>query len=732
MHSLHAVAFSSAVAAGVYLSSLDCDFVFDDALAIVNNPDVAPHAPLAGLLAHDFWGKALDKEDSHKSYRPLTVLSFRVHTWWTNRRAAPRYFHAVNTVLHAAATACVAALGAWLWPHGRGSSAGIGRGLRRRPRPRVALMAGLLFAVHPVHVEAVTGVVGRAELLCALWCFACAAAYSGCASRWPTVARGGVLLPLARTGMGVSVAALFALAVLSKETGVTLLGVLGVTELIVHLPRGARRLGAGGALRRNLAGSAARWALLCVCACAYALVRAVLMRPGGAPLSLSVASLATSELIRRAENPLAFVSGRGRWLLSVGRVNVEYVRLLLWPATLCIEYSYNCVPLAVEEDLAVWGNAPPMLLLIASAPMGLAAMRNARRSAHARRTLVASAWLMMPWLPISHIPLRLGTLVAERTLYLPSVGAALLVANAMRPWYSEYQPSEPQRTASSTARAGGGFIARARVGLVVSGVVGLLAARTLRRTLDWRTDESAFESAIVACPRSAKLHQNMCVLRTGQRRLAEARMHCDLAEQIDPDYCDTAKSRAFVHLAADDLGRAIVDFNSSLTCIYTNVHAYRVLLVLYDLLHSRDAHNASLHEDMASTHLAVGNLAYAAVLLREASALHLRHGSHKQALAAAELGLAVVQKSTAESAAAGSALSPQSASTEAASGEACALAYWRGQALRAARRWQAATRAFRAATPCALHPRLGAAAAAEASHLEVFLSERWRASMMAW
>jgi hypothetical protein len=38
------------------------------------------------------------------------------------------------------------------------------------------------------------------------------------------------------------------------------------------------------------------------------------------------------------QNPLTFVSGRTRWLLSLGRVNAEFVRLLVWPATLCIEY----------------------------------------------------------------------------------------------------------------------------------------------------------------------------------------------------------------------------------------------------------------------------------------------------------------------------------------------------------------------------------------------------------
>ena len=55
------------------------------------------------------------------------------------------------------------------------------------------------------------------------------------------------------------------------------------------------------------------------------------------------------------------------------------------------------------------------------------------RSRVARSTVVAAAWLAMPWLPISHVPLRLGTLVAERTLYLPSVGAVLLAVHALRP-----------------------------------------------------------------------------------------------------------------------------------------------------------------------------------------------------------------------------------------------------------------------------------------------------------
>ena len=73
-------AFAACVGFACYLNSVICGFVFDDRLAIIDNADVQHGAPLADVWVNDFWGKSLRKTDSHKSYRPLTVLSFRAHT----------------------------------------------------------------------------------------------------------------------------------------------------------------------------------------------------------------------------------------------------------------------------------------------------------------------------------------------------------------------------------------------------------------------------------------------------------------------------------------------------------------------------------------------------------------------------------------------------------------------------------------------------------------------------
>ena len=60
-----------------YANSLEGQFVHDDIPAICTNPDVLGRTSLAELFVNDFWGKPMAHPDSHKSYRPLTTLTFR-------------------------------------------------------------------------------------------------------------------------------------------------------------------------------------------------------------------------------------------------------------------------------------------------------------------------------------------------------------------------------------------------------------------------------------------------------------------------------------------------------------------------------------------------------------------------------------------------------------------------------------------------------------------------------
>ena len=60
-----------------FMNSYDADFVFDDSEAILDNKDLNWETPIADVFSHDFWGQKIASNTSHKSYRPLTVLTFK-------------------------------------------------------------------------------------------------------------------------------------------------------------------------------------------------------------------------------------------------------------------------------------------------------------------------------------------------------------------------------------------------------------------------------------------------------------------------------------------------------------------------------------------------------------------------------------------------------------------------------------------------------------------------------
>uniref|UniRef100_A0A8C4QE13 dolichyl-phosphate-mannose--protein mannosyltransferase n=1 Tax=Eptatretus burgeri TaxID=7764 RepID=A0A8C4QE13_EPTBU len=154
-----------------FCNSYDGDFVFDDAEAIVGNKDLRPETPLIQLFKHDFWGSPLNLNSSHKSYRPLTVLTFRLN-YLLSGGLDSRGFHLGNILLHMVVccmfydVCCLLACHPSAQPQQTCS--------QRAPE---AFLAALLFAVHPVHTEAVAGIVGRADLLCAAFFFLSLSSY---------------------------------------------------------------------------------------------------------------------------------------------------------------------------------------------------------------------------------------------------------------------------------------------------------------------------------------------------------------------------------------------------------------------------------------------------------------------------------------------------------------------------------------------------------------------------
>jgi len=128
-----------------YINSIWGGFVFDDNEAILNNQDLDLENSWTQVFQNDFWGTDIFSNSSHKSYRPLTVLSFRLNSWLANG-LNPASFHLINVILHGITSVlyfhvCIAIC--------------IYAG-RRRDSLLVSTIASLMFATHPIHTESVS------------------------------------------------------------------------------------------------------------------------------------------------------------------------------------------------------------------------------------------------------------------------------------------------------------------------------------------------------------------------------------------------------------------------------------------------------------------------------------------------------------------------------------------------------------------------------------------------
>ncbi|MFC2172736.1 phospholipid carrier-dependent glycosyltransferase, partial [Acidobacteriota bacterium] len=133
----------------IYLPTLTSTWVHDDIRIVRDNPIVQELSPKR-IFASDYWAPYRTRG----LYRPLSILSLGLNRSVLGKD--PVGYHLVNAFLHALVSALVALL-AW-----------------RLGADRLAsCLAGLIFAAHPVHIEAVSPVVGRSELLAALFVLLC-------------------------------------------------------------------------------------------------------------------------------------------------------------------------------------------------------------------------------------------------------------------------------------------------------------------------------------------------------------------------------------------------------------------------------------------------------------------------------------------------------------------------------------------------------------------------------
>ena len=340
------------------------EFVFDDHVAIKNNPDVVGSTPLSGILTHDFWGGDITLKSSHKSYRPVTTLLFRY--LYVYFGGSPEIYKFLNVLLHGCNSLLVHNIAESLFDN----------------NIVVSLLGSILFATHPVHTEAVASVVGQADLLSSV--FGLLAVVICCQ-------------PHLSVSHCIASSFLLMFSFFTKETGITIAIPMLLAVVLKH---------------KNRSNKVIASAIITATVFVLIVVRGVVTGWNPVPKGF-----------RKLDNPLPFIEVTGDRALTIIRVWVEYFRLLVCPLWLSCDYSFSAIPIIHSTPTAVSMTAICVVVLITLVVVVLVLLPSDSR----KRFLFLMIFFAACFSPASHVFVYPGTLVAERLLYLPSVPFCLFV-----------------------------------------------------------------------------------------------------------------------------------------------------------------------------------------------------------------------------------------------------------------------------------------------------------------
>jgi len=445
--------------------------VIREAQAVAVAQPAVPHAPLwltlafllpnLGALACGFLFDDLPVIVQNEILHPHSLRGFaRIFAagYWPDRRGLQLYRPVTEAIW-----ALTWDLGAGNHPalfHGLGLALGLAVVLllyyfllEVQTPPRTAFVASALFALFPIHTEATTSIVGSAELL--------AAAFG----------LGALILYYRRRP--IPAVLLFALAVFSKESAAAFAAVPLVFPSKDWRARHSWIAAAGAALV-----------------------------VAGALIAHHIVAVGT--FIPPIDNPMGLV-GTGPRILTALWIQCLYLVKTVLPITLSADYSYKQIRLVMGlDDPRAWAG---MALLAGGLLL-------AWRSRQLRAPVLAYAILFSS---TSNVLFPIGTMMAERLAYVPSLAVALLLAI---------------------------LLAQSKYWKEVLIVVALaFAARTLVRNFDWLNADRFYTKMVETSPNSAKVYYFYGVLRAARGDDMGAIQAYDRAIAIFPAYSEAFLNR---------------------------------------------------------------------------------------------------------------------------------------------------------------------------------------------
>ena len=220
----------------------------------------------------------------------------------------------------------------------------------------------------------------------------------------------------------------------------------------------------------------------------------------------------------RSDNPAATAPTPSRQLTFNYLASLN-AWLLLSPSDLICDWTMNTVPLV--ESICDARNLVTIVTYVTLALLVRSALESRSRS-HVTVVSLGLAMIVFPFLPASNLFFPVGFVVAERVLYLPSMGFCLLVA-----YGCHRMQRMSQRMKSSTIQ------------IILSSCLiflfSVFAAKTFTRNWDWKDELTIFNSGLKVTQNNAKLFNNVGHALESKKSYSEAMRYFKKAVSIQPD-----------------------------------------------------------------------------------------------------------------------------------------------------------------------------------------------------
>jgi len=510
-----------------YISGLSGSFLSDDIELIQNDPFYSSEKNPLNSFSRSFW----QEERKQNLYRPIPVLVYWCEYNLFSNFASPKShafqsaFRFVNLFFHITVVILICILMQKLFFS-----------------KTIAFATALIFAVHPIHTEAVIPAFGLAEILCATFLITALICHINSHTNKKYV----------------FLSAFFSiLAMFSKEHAVIFLPIVILYDLTlkknqlltlnnIHYDNNAKYF---AFLKTN----APTWSV-------YALSNGIVFLLHKFFLGCYIPD--NHHFQPQIDNPLALVTPSLR-VVSALKIQGMAMGKFFFPANLSHDYSYaQIIPSSSMFDSAA------ILTLFGVIMIPLAAIIFFRKFQN--KILFLTLSLIISVIPAGNFLIPTGTIFAERLQYTPSIFisafSALLFINIAKKFKSNL------------------FI------VIFSTLLIALATRTIFRSLDWKNSESLAFSAIQVAPNSVKTWNNIAVVFIQNHQYSKAMTACSKSLEIYPKNLTAYANRALIYIQIGNFSSAKKDLNTILSIEPNNFYAK--FLFGYILLHEKNKQQA--------------------------------------------------------------------------------------------------------------------------------------------